>query len=78
MLDMDDNYKTGTYKNNRFNIDMKTTFYNGKEDLRFLTDGLTQLPCDNQNEMINEFNIISNKLTTRGKFIGKLLTKIKI
>ena len=31
---MDDNYKTGTYKNNRFNIDMKTTFYNGKEDLR--------------------------------------------
>lgn len=60
------------------NIDMKTTFYNGKEDLRFLTDGLTQLPCDNQNEMINEFNIISNKLTTKGKFIGKLLKKIKV
>lgn len=60
------------------NINKKTIFYNGKEDLVFLTDGLMQLPCDNQNEMINEFNIISNKLTTKGKFISKLLKKIKV
>lgn len=60
------------------NMDRKTVFYNGKEDLVFFTDGLMQLPCDNQNEMVNEFNIISNKLTTKGKFIGKLLKKIKV
>ena len=56
-------------------MDMKKRFYNGKEDLVFLADGLMELPCDNQSEMINKFNVVSNRLTIKSKLFGKLLKK---
>lgn len=54
----------------------KTLFTNRKQTLNF-NGKLIELPCNNQNEIINKFNIISKILIGKNKIENNLLIRKK-
>jgi len=59
-----------------FSLRMKTSCSNRKQTLEF-AGKLIKLPCNNQDEIINRFNIVSKILIAKNKIKSKVLIRDK-